>query len=767
MKRVEKFKKAFRDKLLTPMSIQSAKMWGRIGWFRFRVTKFRTQYRTILRVLLFSVLVGVTWHFVPALQRTFQPFFSDNSRISDLKLILVSLGGALIGAGAISFSLVMFAMQINIGRMPHGLFGKFSSDRKNIAAFTGIFILGTVIASLSLFVRLENVALSIGTGIWSLVLIISLVVYAYRRTLILINPIQQLTKILDDTRNEMASWAKNARRAKPLLIAKDNAQDEGGVLRDTHDTALVAYFSLNSHWTAGSTQAINHAVSFARRYAENGDYTVSGNALNLVIEINRIYIETKGKTFFSDPLMMTHPLSGDGFINNTLEELRKTLSIGLSRKDEQQIEQLLNALAHLVILYSDIDYSSQTRTKQHAHLAVAYLSDGVQSALRSGYTDIVMQGLRLMGQAACSLLIKSGPNEMATLVKDIALISTAAIVNEKTRPVTVTGIEQLAMLTVRLLQAESHDIQFIAQDIRRNVGMIAKFLLQLPEADFSSPATMNLAPYYSVTNFESLSGTLTSFANALSHPDTSKEDAQRIIKNIEQWADEGYQHEKELLLLAVEKRSQFTFDMIHWIAKISKVLLAVSKAPACHHYLQTKLEDHAIWLFSTLSWIKDDKETVDCVEKWNMTETLFEEAFDSRRRGCLKFAEEARKLLIGWAFKEGKYKTRFSIFEKSIYALVTLAIDANSDVATNQLKESLTKWLEKTTTFDEEQRNKIARKIRVTAATLYREEHWSSGIEGAMRAQDHDKVKSLLEDIANIVSPGTASEPVSVRSAFF
>lgn len=295
---MEKFKKAVREKLLTPMSVQSAKMWGRINWLRFRIAKFRTKYRTILRVLLFSALVALTLYFVPELQRTFLPFFLDNSRIADLKLILVSLGGALIGAGAISFSLVMFAMQINIERMPHGLFWKFSSDQKIIAAFTGIFFLGTLIASLSLFVRVENVALSIATGIWSLVLILSLVIYAYRRTLILINPIKQLTKILDDTRKEMASWARSAKRAKPLLIAKDNEQDHGSGLRNTHDTALVTFFRLNSHWTAGSTHSINHAVSFARRYAENGDYTVSGSALDVVIEINRIYIETKGKTFF-------------------------------------------------------------------------------------------------------------------------------------------------------------------------------------------------------------------------------------------------------------------------------------------------------------------------------------------------------------------------------------------------------------------------------------------------------------------------------------
>jgi hypothetical protein len=52
--------------------------------------------------------------------------------------------------------------------------------------------------------------------------------------------------------------------------------------------------------------------------------------------------------------------------------------------------------------------------------------------------------------------------------------------------------------------------------------------------------------------------------------------------------------------------------------------------------------------------------------------------------------------------------------------------------------------------------------MRRTAATLYRQAHGFSRIEHAMAQIDHAKVRPLLEEIANLLSPETANEPVDV-----
>jgi hypothetical protein len=54
-----------------------------------------------------------------------------------------------------------------------------------------------------------------------------------------------------------------------------------------------------------------------------------------------------------------------------------------------------------------------------------------------------------------------------------------------------------------------------------------------------------------------------------------------------------------------------------------------------------------------------------------------------------------------------------------------------------------------------------ALEIRGRAATLDREAHLGSSIEGAMALADHAKLKPLLEELADLISPGTAGQAAS------
>jgi hypothetical protein len=45
--------------------------------------------------------------------------------------------------------------------------------------------------------------------------------------------------------------------------------------------------------------------------------------------------------------------------------------------------------------------------------------------------------------------------------------------------------------------------------------------------------------------------------------ESDNSDASAVVRNIEQWADDLFRTEKELLLLAIEKNSHFTFDLLH------------------------------------------------------------------------------------------------------------------------------------------------------------------------------------------------------------
>ncbi len=739
-------------------------MWHRIYAIHHHILFWKVRYGYVAITVLLVLLLVVSGYMAPPLRRTLEGYFSTDAMLSGFRTFLVTLGGALLGAAAIAFSLVMFAIQVNVERMPHGLFRKLSSDRKLLGAFATIFILAIAIAAMSLIPDTSWLDVATLTTCWGLILTLLLFFYAYKRALSLISPSQQLNLVIRDARRDLQIWARRARRAAPLLTGGEQQNErEESPMRSAHDLKRAAYFKINPHWTALSQRAILYAIQFSRRYAEQGDHEVSHAALSAVVSINTAYVDAKGKTFFADNALFDNPLASDGFIIETLEHLRQNVQIGISRGDEQLIEQTLRTLTALYRVYMNIDYATEDTSKTHAAIAAGYLSSAVESVVSHNMPDVIMEGVRLMGEAGQYILGKGDVNDIATISEKIALISCTGVVKEDYRPVTLTGVEQLAKLTFALIRNSTTDIKFAAREIRADVSLVAKTFLKLPDTPFSSIHSRYLAPYYSATSGTALQTWLTELANAVADTNANDETAKRIIGNIQSWADDIYQTEKEIFLLALEKKSHFTFDIIHWIAHITKLLLALSNAPACKDYIRERLRRSALWLISVLSWVPDNKEVIDIAENYRMTETLFESAADAHNRDCDEVADQVRSLLISWAFKAGKYETGWGILERSFYGLVTLDLMRESDGA--ELLAEISAQLANENAPEQSIRDRTAREIREQAASSYRRPSPLSRIEYKMGQVDEEKLRPLLLEIANRLSPGTTNEPIR-RQAF-
>jgi hypothetical protein len=164
-----------------------------------------------------------------------------------------------------------------------------------------------------------------------------------------------------------------------------------------------------------------------------------------------------------------------------------------------------------------IDYASAYATKQHAHLAASYLMGAVEANLPHNRPDVLMEGVRLMGQSAQHFLAAGDPNSIATLAEKISLISCAGALNQNLRPVTLTGMEQFAQLTFHLIQAKTHDIRFAIKRVRENVAFIVRLFLNTPDTPLSSGHSTYLAPYYSLTTTETLGTWLANLANQITN----------------------------------------------------------------------------------------------------------------------------------------------------------------------------------------------------------------------------------------------------------
>jgi hypothetical protein len=298
----------------------------------------------------------------PLLQNAVGGYF-NSERFPLLRGLLATTGGALVGATAIGFSVVMIAVQLNFARMPHGLFRRLSSDPRLLGAFAVTFVLAIGVSALSLVPDPSWAALALILAAWGTLLILILFLYGYWRALYLINPAVQLRLLVEGAQNDLRRWARRAERMAPLLDLP--VEDGNGDPGSKHDLPRLAFYRANPLWTATARRAVAHAVSFARRYADQDDFAVSGVALNSVVVINTSYIAAKGKTFFASNPIFNIPEASDAFINDTLEHLRRLAHASTGRGDEEATRQVLATMAALVQVYLSIDYANHD-TKEHA-----------------------------------------------------------------------------------------------------------------------------------------------------------------------------------------------------------------------------------------------------------------------------------------------------------------------------------------------------------------------------------------------------------------
>ncbi|MEA2840780.1 MAG: hypothetical protein QOF41_2110 [Methylobacteriaceae bacterium] len=707
--------------------------------------------RATVAFLLF--LIVITAAIEPTIQAALGPYF-DMERFSTLRNLLATMGGALVGATTIGFSIVTIALQLNFARMPHGLFRKLSSDSRLLAAFAATFVLALIVSTLALAPDASWAAVMVTGAIWAAVLILILFFYAYRRALALINPAVQLRLIATDAQKDLRRWARRAERMAPLLNA-DNRRDRS---RADHDLSRVVFFQANPQWTSLSRKAIAYAIAFARRYSEQGDYDVTGSALTVIIAVNVEYVSAKGKTFFASNPVFDVPQARDAFINETLEHLRQLAQFANARRDEQSLRQVFAAIAGLARTYMAIDFGRHhTDINHHAHLANGYLAGAVEAVLQHGMPDVVMEGMRLLGTVTQSFLAAGQPSGVVTAADKITAFACAGAIKPEFRAVTLIGMEQLARITFDLLRTPAHDLGFAVKRVRDNVELVVRMFLNVPDPPLSNVHSAHLAPYYSSTQLETLGSWLTNLCNALISAETSDDKTGSLIRHLRTWAEELYRTEKTLLLLAIEKRSHFTFDMLHWIAHVTKVLVAVAKASVTNDHDRRELEKHASWLISVISWIPGDKESIAFVEHFSTTQLLFEVALETASRQSEEVAERARFVLLDWTFKAGRHTTGWGTLQAGLLGLAAFAAWKDDSQLISWLKSQINERLSKEDAPDLEIRNRTARNIRRKAAFLRREEFEFDSIDRTLGELDRAKVRALLNEIADILSADAES----------
>ncbi len=714
--------------------------------FAARRTYFRHR-RKIEGLVWGSLLVG-TVAFAEPLQRRLGPVLTPDLA-GDIQSLLLAIGGAFIGATAIASSFVLFAIQVNIERLPYGLFRRLSSDRRLLGAFGASFLIAVGLASLSLVQDRDFIGLAILGAAWGGMASLRLLLYAYRRSLQLVSPFDQLEMLRDDCESDLAKWDRWVRWMTPVLPKPAPARDQAAVEpAPAVDNARLQILQANPRWSATLTHSIRLAVSFARRAGEQGDREIAAAALSTVTALNAGYVAIKGRTFFDTNPFFDNPLATDPVINLTLEELRQLRRWAVLREDESQIELIFKTHVALVQKYLAIGYAGHHPSPYHAMLAAGYLERAVESVVPHSLTDTLMEGERNLGNVARLFLAAGHPLHAVSPIKKIAMIGAVGIAKADFRPVTQTAMEQLSEFTIRMLLSDSHDLHFLTGELRASVTNLAKPFLNVPDSPLASTHSTYLAPFYS----SGFPVKLRQLAEEIRGAEAENEKARAVARNLDQWGDGLFQSQKELLLLAVEKRSRFVFDLTHWIADISEALYAVSQAPACPAHAREELKRHALWLFSTLSWIKRDAENVVFLETWSFIETIFDFGMMARRREAFDLENAARKILVSWAFEGSQRQDGWSTLSRSLLALAALALLDPAAPSDQALLETVAAQLAAEAAPAQDIRNDAAQAIR-SARDELDQAAFGGRVENALAHADRPRTIALLSSIADLLSP--------------
>lgn len=708
------------------------------------------RYGAILGASVFLLAIFTSFYLAHFVQAFLEPYFSGNQEIESLRAVVLNVGSALMGAAAIVTSLVLFAMQVNIGRMPHGLFRRLSADARLLWAFTAAFVCAAGVATLSTFIGDIDIGHIVLGVLWGVVLIFTLFRYAYGRALYLVSPLNQLDSIFWVTNRNLRRWSKGAQRATLLFDDEPTPATDTLPASTTHNNVRTTYFDLDTRGSEAATKGVQHAMSFARRYGEQGDYEISGAALNTVVRINAAYIKAKEKTFYASTLVYQHPRSTDSFINEVLEALRQSVQIGIMRRDEQYLEQTLHSMAALAQLYLGIVYANPDAEKTHANLAAGYLANAVQGIIPHAMIDVLLTGERLIGRTAESFLHHGNAADIVPLSNDLSVIASAGTKGEDYRPLTTVGMEQFANLTFHLLIGKSPNMRSLANRISGDVTRVATTLLSVADAGVPSVHRTCLEPYFSLTSTDGLRIRLASLGNFLCQQPEGNAATQRIIRHVERWADGGlYQTTRQVCLASMSMKSHFTFDMIQWIRDVMEILLAVSNAPACRPGDRTNLRNHAHRLIAIFNLIPSDRDTVTFVENWELSETLFEAAMTARKHGCQELSSRIGQYLLSWTFKAGKNETGGGTLELGLCAYAVLSLN-DSPGGTDAIKSAIRARVQGEEAPSPAVLADAARGIRTQASNIGDHVDTISKIESALSEGDPGVLIPLLHEIADI-----------------
>ena len=218
--------------------------------------------------------------------------------------------------------------------------------------------------------------------------------------------------------------------------------------------------------------------------------------------------------------------------------MRQTHREAITQGNERYILANLQLMARLAELYLRIDYGSKYVTnKTHANLAAHYLAEAIKEVIPQNRPDVLMQGVRLLGNHSQYCLAFDSTDHISQLSERISEIAFVVILRPEQLPVSVCALDELGKLTIALLASTRNcDLRFPLHELRRDIQHFSLLVINSTKDNpLGNRHSHDLGGYYSATDPTAFPGVLSELANQLLKADKGNEGAQQCIRIIHEW----------------------------------------------------------------------------------------------------------------------------------------------------------------------------------------------------------------------------------------
>ncbi|WP_156952751.1 hypothetical protein [Maridesulfovibrio frigidus] len=727
--------------------IWKAKAWNKWHWLQYHAAIATNKYSSRTFLIALAITYISTFAFLPSFELLPNNFFSNN--FQPLTSLFLSLGCALLGSSAIAFSFMMFAMQVNIERLPHGLFHKFSSDKKLLFYLTGSIGLAISIVSLSMIPDSSWAAFAVANSTIGTISIFVLFLCGYKRALSLIDPSNQLEILLKETQKSFQIWDKRCERARPFYHTdSDNELDL--LAENSMDFSRRAYFENNPYWHNQAVEACKHSISFANKYASRGEYEISGKALNCIILVNSEYVKIKGTTFFSNNSFIPTGYSHDNFISHSLELIRQYTSTGLHNKDERHIEQALSCMHSLANIFLAIKYSSVRSNKSHANLALGYLERAIMNIVPLCMDDVIMNGLREIGDLSREYALQAQPNDLAQFAETICKISLTRMSSPDSFPVVQIASEQLSKLTLNALCNCKEGTSYLFSTISsQSYSLISVVFSTIPDAPLLSNHSSYLSSLYSPINTQGFMRLFLGLTAELSRQESTLVDShEHCFLNIIEWLKSIQDSHVKIFNQAASSQLPICTDLVMWTTSIIKGLITLTKSPHCPEELVPRLHKHIVGLSRTFIYTEESRDIFSHLETNSVTSNIFSCCQYAWQEEIPELSEKLQEVLFNWTKKAGQFETGWGIAGRGILGICAFSLIVDNPIFFEKTKNQIESLAE---IFPQ---NILESVIRDLAGEISSSDNYSysdSEIKITLRNVDLQKKNILLNEVIEIL----------------